>query len=52
VGFAQLLLEDPGTLSRVEVREYLRMVVRSSRKMSNIIQERRLEICWAASGEG
>jgi signal transduction histidine kinase len=39
VGFAYLLAEDQGTLSEADQREYLKLIARSGRRMSNIIDE-------------
>ena len=39
VGFAYLLAEDQRTLSEADQREYLHMIARSGRRMSNIIDE-------------
>jgi len=39
IGFAQILREGHATLPREHVHEYLEMIVRSGRKMANIIEE-------------
>lgn len=39
IGFAQILHEGYATLPREHVHEYLEMIVRSGRKMANIIEE-------------